>query len=224
MSTIPFDLDAHLAAANPDHVREARDGWAENSLRILLSLGWAIADLAEYHSPRCAACPILRVTRRRRNEPTDPGARSTRLRFYVDAEGHNLNYSDVVTADDWPDLVVHTDGPRAQWSANRWFTHVMFGLAEIIDKVRANRERDERENRESEAHLSSLLAGTGYTKEDIAAQFGHFDVNVSTDERQRFRLHFGSKYIRVSDLWSNEEKVRKVCNLLTFLQQEGWTK
>jgi hypothetical protein len=224
MSTIPFDLDAHLAAADPD-ARKARDGWAENSLRILLSLGWTVADLAEYHSPRCAACPILRVTRRRRNEPTDPGARSTRLRFYVDAEGHNLNYSDVVTANDWPDLVVHTDGPRAQWSANRWFTHVMFGLAEIIDKVRATRESKEREDRELEAHLASLLTGTGYTKEDIAAQFSHhFELKFSTEDRQKFRLHFGCKYLRVPDQWSNEERVRKVCNLLTFLQQEGWTK
>jgi hypothetical protein len=224
MSTTPFDLDAHLAAANPDHVRDARTHWHENSLRILLSLGWRVEDLADGSYPRCAACPLFRVTRRKRNAHYDLGAQATRLRFYVDAEGQQLHYSDAITANNWVDLVIDVTSPRAQWSATRWFTHATFGLAEIIDKVRAIRERKEREDRESEAHLASLLAGTGYIREDIAAQFGHFDVNVSIVEGQKFRLHFGSKYIRVSDLWSNEEKVRKVCNLLTFLQQEGWTK
>jgi hypothetical protein len=224
MSTTPFDLDAHLAAADPDHAREARTHWHQNSLRILLSLGWTVEDLSVKNFPRCAACPLLRVTRRKRHDRHDLGAQSTRLRFYVFADDEHLDYSDRITANNWPDLVIDVTSPRAQWSANRWFTHVTFGLAEIIDKVRAIRESKEREEREANDYLASLLAGTGYTRKDVADQFGHFDANISTGVSQKFRLHFGSKYIRVSDQWSNEEKARKVCNLLTFLQQEGWTK
>jgi hypothetical protein len=224
MSTTPFDLDAHLAAADPIHAREARFNWHENALRILLPLGWTVAHLAEYSSPRCAACPLLRVTRRKRND-NDQGARSTRLRFWVDAEGQKLHYHDAGIAETWVELVIDVTSPRAQWSANRWFTHATFGLAEIIDKARAIKEREEREARESEAYVQSLLVGTGYTKDDIANQFGGFGASAVTSEDNRrcgFRVRMGSRVVSPRSSWSNEEKVRKACNLLTFLQQEGW--
>ena len=224
MSTTPFDLDAHLAAADPIHAREARFGWHENALRILLPLGWTVEDLAEQSRPRCAACPLLRVTRRKRND-NDQGARSTRLRFYVHADGLKLHYRDAATADDWPDLAVDVTAPRAFWSSTRWFTNATFGLAEIIDKARAIKEREEREERESDAYVQSLLVGTGYTKEDIANQFGGFGACAITDESNKpcgFRVRLGSRVVSPRSSWSNAEKVRKACNLLTFLQQEGW--
>jgi len=223
MSTTPFDLDAHLAAADPVHAREARTDWHENALRILLPLGWTVEDLAEQSRPRCAACPLLRVTRRKRNDD-DQGARSTRLRFWADAEGQKLHYSDAGIAETWVELVIDVTSPRAQWSANRWVTHATFGLAEVIAKAQAIKEREEREERESEAYLASLLVGTGYAKEDIANQFGGFYARVGTDDhgKQFFRLNVGNKFLSPRSRWSNEEKTRKVCNLLTFLQQEGW--
>jgi len=224
MNTAPFDLDAHLAAADPIHAREARSSWHENALRILLPLGWTVEDLAKGSRPRCAACPLLRVTRRKRND-NDQGPWSTRLRFYVDPEGQKLHYSDAGIAETWAELVIDVTSPRAQWSANRWVTHATFGLAEVIAKAQAIKEREEREARESDAYIESLLVGTGYTKDDIANKFGVFSAYAVTSEDNRrcgFRIRIGSKCVSPRASWSNEERVRKACNLLTFLQQEGW--
>lgn len=119
---------------------------------------------------------------------------------------------------------INATRPNFRRSLTRWVSLACFALAEVWaaeDETKALLKV--KEDRRTEA-LTEMLEGTGFTAEEFTnlarvswAWINDGDIRTKTptvDAASVREMHHGD--------WDGPTHVRKVANLLTFLQQEGW--
>jgi len=143
------------------------------------------------------------------------------VRLYIHPNGYNSARRVGVRSQ-----TINATRPNFRRSLTRWVSSACFALAEVWaqeDEEKALLKV--RETRRTEI-LTEMLDGTGFTADEFSALarvewawLSDEEIRTETPRVDRADLH---DMITSADNWDGRTRVRKLANLLTFLQQEGW--